>query len=329
MLRELARFFRKRSSRRLNVFLGCLFIATIIWLLIALSKEYRTEFVFPIEHRNLPEDRVPEDPVNDEVTLDIRSHGFQLLAYKLFSRKEPIELNLERLRYKDPDERLHGFLATDELLEELSRQFPEQTKVRNVRPDTLHLHFTPKTEKEVPVSPQLELDFKGQYRLDGEPELEPSTITLRGPASILDTVEEARTELLSLSDVQADRKEKVRVDTEGISKRIEAEPNSVSIHLRVDEFTEGSVTVPLKAKGVPKGHMLKTYPDSVRIDHLVSFGNYDKVKASMFEAIVEVPARKELKERQHLRVRITDHPSFVELARHEPQRVEFIIRKEK
>ncbi len=326
---SLGNFLKERLNRRLNVFLVCLFISAVIWVLNALSKSYSTNIVFPVEHHGVPDDRIVTDPPPASFSLEVRSHGFQLLAYKLFSRQDPIKVDLSQLHYLDQKKRRKGYLLTEELLEDLSRQFPEKTRIRNVEPDTLFVSLAPLEKKKVEVVPDLEFEFREQYRLAQEVTVTPPKVTLSGPSSVLDTTEMIRTQTLRMKDVHQDQQRTVELRTDSISKKVDADPSKVELRIQVDEFTEGNATIPISAKEVPEKYSIKTYPDSITVHYLVSFKNYEKVERDMFKAIVRFPEDKGMKERDHLQVALKDHPSFIDIVRYEPRRVEFIIRRKK
>lgn len=301
----------------------------IIWLLISLSKSYSTEIHFPVEHYGIPEDRVVTAPLPEKLRLQVRSHGFELLAYKLFSRQTPVKVDLKELRYSDRKKRLEGYLPTSKLLGRFSEQFPENTEVEDVSPDTIFVSLSPRKKKEVEVIPELELEFREQFRLADEVEVHPPKVTLNGPASVLDTTHLIKTKTVELKDLHKDQKVQVELRTDSISDKVQASPSRVDLRIKVNEFTEGKVRIPLKSEDVPKEYTLKTYPDSVTVHYLVGFNNYEKVEGSMFEARVSFPEGKARKKKERLNVELKDRPSFVDVVRFEPESVEFIIRKEK
>lgn len=327
MFRKLGNFLKKGTGRRLNVFLVCLFISSIIWLLIALSKSYSTRVELPVEHLEIPDDRIPEGEWPERLTVQVHSHGFQLLYYKLFSRQNPLRVELSKLRYKDPEERLQAFLPTRRIQEDLTQQFPEKTEIRGIDPDTLFFGFTPRVEKEMTVKPQLDLELREQFRIEGQVEVEPPTVSISGPGSVLDTLNAVRTELLEIEDLYQDRTETVSLALDQFGKEVRADPEKVKLRIKVDEFTEGSIRIPLQVDSIPKGRTVKTYPDSITVHYLVGFQNYEKVKPEMFETVAELPSKERLREEEELPVELRDQPSFVDIVRYEPRNVEFIIRK--
>ncbi len=323
---SLGTFLKDRLSRKLNVFLVCLFISTVIWLLISLSKSYTTEIVFPVEHRGLPEDRIVSDPLPEELRLEVHSHGFELLAHKFLARKEPVKVDMSELHYKDPGKRQKAYLPTEELLNKLSRQFPSHTRIKGVQPDTLFVSLTPREKKKVKVIPDLKIQFREQYRLAKQVEVTPSKVTLTGPSTVLDTTYSIPTEKLEIEDLHEDRELQARIRTDSISEKLEADPSKVTLGIKVNEFTEGKVKVALQAKAVPDQYVLKTYPDSVMVHYLVGFQNYEKVEGKMFKAQVPFPEKNE-RDQEELPIKMVEKPSFVDIVRFEPKRVEFIIRK--
>jgi hypothetical protein len=101
----------------------------------------------------------------------------------------------------------------------------------------------------------------------------------------------------------------------------------VEFRLPVEKFTEGTEEIEIHPVNVAYGYSLKTFPDKVKVRYLVSISNYNKVDASMFDAIVQ-GGEKGNRPGSKLEVSIITKPSFIRITRLEPEKVDYILRKQ-
>ncbi len=324
--KAIGRSLRKRLNRQFYVFLACLLVSVFIWLLMALSRNYTTFVRFPVRYENLPEDKVVVNDLPPSIKLEINSHGFDLLSYKFFHREKKLQVDVGKLKYRERAD--HSYLPTQELIGDLTEQFNDQTKILKVHPDTLKVVYGDKMTRMVPVRPVTDLDLRKQFRVSGDIEVEPPRVEVKGPVSLVDSLQTVRTEVLSLSGLDKIVTREVSLARERYPGKMTFEPARVQLTIPVDEFTERSISIPVKVREETKGMELKTYPDSVDVSFQVGFRSYNKVEKNMFRAVVDIPKDPEkLRELSKLKVKLTDHPAFVEDVRWEPESVEFIIHK--
>jgi hypothetical protein len=95
----------------------------------------------------------------------------------------------------------------------------------------------------------------------------------------------------------------------------------------VEKFTEEIEEIEVHPINVQPGYSLKTFPDKVKVRFLVSLSNYNKVDASMFDAVVEADET-DMKKRSKLEVRLISSPTFIRITRLEPEKVDYILRKQ-
>jgi hypothetical protein len=90
-------FSSGRNNQRLIIFIICLILATILWFLNALSKNYTTQIAYPVRYIELPKNKfiINEPPSN--LQLRVNAHGFTLLRYKLHMAFYPVELNVSEI----------------------------------------------------------------------------------------------------------------------------------------------------------------------------------------------------------------------------------------
>ena len=92
----------------------CVIIATVLWFLNALNKEYTTEISYPIKYTELPKGKLLVSEPPKEMTLTIKAHGFAPLQHQhlllthrpqrklVVGQKRPAGIHHKHVRDKRP-----------------------------------------------------------------------------------------------------------------------------------------------------------------------------------------------------------------------------------
>jgi hypothetical protein len=315
-----------RDKYSLYIFLICFLLASAIWLLIALSKTYTTVVDFPVEYVNIPEDKVIINKLPKTVSLELSSHGFGLLSYKLFTNEKTLKINISKYQSEEVGEFNRSVIESKNLFDDITDQLGNHITVHRFIPDVISIDFNKKTTKLVPVVLDSDISFKAQYKLDGKIELFPKAVTITGPKMILDTLSFIRTKKIKLKDLKGEVSKSIGFNIDSDIKDIEYSSN-VIVKIPVDKFTEGSIMVPLGVLNEPRGYRVKTFPDSVLVKYDVGLNNFNRIGPNMFKAAVEMPDTTEIADYDKLQVKLLLTPETVQNSRVSPSKVEFIIRK--
>ena len=130
--------------------------------------------------------------------------------------------------------------------------------------------------------------------------------------------------LSQLAQIEFDNLEKGVSKTIGLSKidGISFAEQNVQLSFEVEKFTEKIVELTLQAINVPKGYKIKFYPPKVSLVTTVAFADYDKLNSSFFLANVDAS---QMAGKSKLKVSINQKPTFAELVKIKPSRVEFLL----
>lgn len=315
-----------RLNRRSVAFLFCLILSGLFWLLTSLSKEYVDRVVLSVEYQGLPEDLlIVNDPVT-AVEAQVQGFGFDLLwnwfntrSLKLVVDATPAILpSLTRL-----GDDWHYFLPNAKN-SRASQMADEQLQLLNVSPDTIFLLFRPKHTKSVPVRLDATFSFRKQFGLRSEPVLQPDSVVLSGPKEELDSIQFVSTEPQRFSDLSESLTAEVPLRSVSSNGKVVLDRAMVQLEVNVVEYTEGTVTVPVKVSN-ENGRSVQLFPPEVELKYLVPLPDFDKVNASQFDVSVTVNSDSERSSR--LVVQVDRYPSELKQVRAFPPQVEFIIQK--
>ncbi len=316
---------RFRISRRLYIVLICFFIATVFWLLLALSRDYPATVTFPIVYTNLPGRKVIVNDLPDSISLQIKATGFRILAYNFIKTRKPLEIDvLSRLKSGRMMQNEVLAVPTRVFSADFARQFGPEISVFGYQPDSIVFYFSDLITRKVPVHLNMNIQFDKQYDYSDDISLSPDSIEVSGPPSIVNSLTQVETEEIQLSGVKANVIKNVGVKT---NKLLSFNIDKIDVNVPVEKFTEGTMSVRIEAINVQTGYSLKTFPDKVNIRYMVALSKYNDVKDQMFEVVVNGEMLSAMHP-EKLKVELVKNPSFVRGVILEPEGVDYILRKQ-
>ena len=226
----------------------CVIIATVLWFLNALNKEYTTEITYPIKYTELPKGKLLVSEPPKEMTLAIKAHGFALLRYSI------------------------------------STQLNTDIQLISIKPESITFKFSRFESKRVPVIPRVEYTLKRQYMLKNDISVTPNHVAISGPASILDTLKAVYTEPISLKKLSKEVTKTVSFE-EIYGTQINE--NDAKVKIEVERFTESKKTVPLVVKNLPDSLLIRLFPHSIDVTFDVGLSRYEVVSDTSFSFYVD------------------------------------------
>lgn len=308
----------KIERRRVLSLLACLLLAIAAWLFMALNNKYVYTAKTVLLYKNFPQNRAFHPLQSDTVDLQVEGTGWQLLFARLRISPQSISVNLNQLSNRD-------FIVFSDQLYNVNKQLESAQKVISVKPDTLYFDFTKRTVKKVQIKLVKKLEFVKQYGISSEIKLNPKYVTVTGPIEELDRINEWLTDTLKLSKVQNSATARVTMQ-HSTHKNVSIFPSSVEVKLPVDEFTEKTVSVPLKIMNNRNYNSIKLYPKKVNITFLVALNYYNQVDENFITATVDAEDWLNLHHSQ-LTVRLTEFPDYCKLVKIVPSKVDFVVEK--
>ncbi len=309
-----------RNDKRVIVFSVCLLIATSLWFLNALSKEYTTTLSYPVKYINPPQGQFLEKEPPAEIELKVNAHGFALLRNKLDFSFSPIIINLTEIT-KNTDPTPNGFrISTNKLLRRISAQVSNEIKISSVLPEIIYIKLDSLKTKLVPVKPDIKFSFKPQYHLKDSVTINPEKITITGPGAIIDTISYLTTKRKSFEELDASFKTILKVihpEKTTVNKKL------VSIKIPVEKFTEKELKIPVRIKNKPDNIKIKLFPSEIKLTILVGLSEFENIDTSKFEVFVDYKTIEP--DTKNLPVKVNPKIENIKIIRHSPANVEYLI----
>lgn len=312
------RRFTKIQRRKISIFLRCLIISFVAWLLIAVSNRYTFIVKSSVEYVNLPEKRAFHPLQSDTVQVHLKMSGWNVLMARLKPSVSNIQVDLSTLANR-------SFIVFSDQLEFINRQFASDKEVDRVSPDTLYFDFSQQSRRRVEVRVPTNISFKKQYGIIGETKANPKQVTITGPSEDIDNIDFLETDTVYGNDIHTDIRTVVNINRRQRTN-ITIHPALVEVTIPVGELTEKQVEVPLHVLNSKKYTSVRVIPSKVTVTALVSLQDYAKWTASDFGAVVDLDnwAQNQV---SSLPVKLFKYPDFCKIVRVEPQNVDFFVRK--
>lgn len=308
----------KMQRRKISIFLRCLIISFIAWLLIAVSNKYTFTVKAGIEYVNIPEKKAFHPLQSDTVSLRIKMSGWNVLLSKLNPDTANIQVDLSSLSARN-------YIVFSNQIGFINRQFPADKQVVSVGPDTLYFDFSKQTQRKVPVRVPMNIGFKKQYGVIGKTKTSPEYVTITGPLEDVAKIEFLETDSIYGTQVHTDIRTVANISKKQRTN-ITIYPTFAEVVIPIGELTEKIIEVPIKVENEERYTSVRTIPSKVTLTALVSLNDFAKWTSSDFEAIVDLDNWRDNQVRS-LPILLTKVPDFVKIVKIEPQNVDFFVRK--
>lgn len=311
-----------RIDRNIITYLICVIIATILWFLNALNKDYTAVISYPVKYVNLPQGKHLITELPSTLSLEVRAKGFALLGHRISTSFLPITFNVNTYsnHLLEKDEVFEYALNTNEIKDKISNQLNTEIKLLDITPATIDFKFAQSVEKMVAIRPVVHYTLKRQYILN-QITATPDSVLISGPATIIDTLQYIPTKTLRLKDLGKSVNKEVELSTlQGCT----VDDITVKLDLQVEQFTETKKSVKLQALHVPDSLYLRLFPDNINITYDVGLSNYDKISNQNFEFYVDY---KQTTSSSFLDVKVGKTPAYIKNLVYSPQKVEYIIER--
>ncbi len=317
---EYLKIERLRNDKRIVVFLVCLGIATALWFLNALSKDYSTTIAFPVKYVNAPNKQFLANKPPSKLELKVDAHGFTLLRHKLNLTFSPIILNLTNIT-KDltPENNIYT-VPTSGLLRRIRAQVSSELTIVEVQPELLMIVLDSLRTKSVPVSANVSMKFKPQFNLQNPVRITPAQVKITGPSAVIDTISRLYTEKSSFDELDASLEKFIDVLHPAHTSLT---PERVTLKIDVEKFTEKELRIPVLIRNKPDSVNVKLFPSEVRVTCLVGLSEFEDVNASNFTAVVDYGSIDA--NTKNLVVNVEQNSSLIQVVRTSPNVVEYLI----
>lgn len=311
---------KKSSTYKIpKAFTIALSFAVLFWLLIKLSKEYKTVVSFPVEYKNIPQDKLIQKEPLKNLDIQIKASGFKLIGLQIFNKK--IALDATKLQRKSSTD--YYFLLQNQLLE-IQEQISKNYVLEYFVQDSVFLNLGTLTTKKIALKGEFDISYKLGYHLMKEISISPDSILVSGPKEQIDTLSYMYLEKLTLNNVSKSIASTLTI--KDVANTINFSVKKALVFGEIDRFTEGIVEIPFEIINAPDSIAINTFPTSLKIVFQSGLTNFNKVNSSSFKVICDYNQSFN-NNLNYLIPKVIMKPDFVTSVKLVPNKVEFLIQR--
>lgn len=323
----------KSAKRRINVFLHrqrwketLIFLAFVLlsfgfWYLQSLQQDYEIEKTIPIRYKNVPQEIAFADTVPQEIVLRIRDKGSVLLNYTFGKTFNAIEINMKDM----PVDKGTVVLERKDIESDIYKQLIASTALISYEPAQIHVTYSKRMEKDLPVVFNGNIRYEPGYHLAGDMQITPAYIRVYAAKSVLDTLKSIQT---SFVDIKKANKTFTRAVALQKKEGVAYNPETVTLTIPIEQYTEKTLDVPVVVTQIPHDYTVRLFPATVQVTSSIPLSRYKDLETDQFE--IRIPFS-ELEQNLTgiLPISLTRQPDWTHSSTLSSDRVEFILEQDR
>lgn len=314
------------NKRRVYIFTLCILCSALFWLFTKLSQETSAEFYKYVKFDSFPDELLPASQTDSILKYRLQTTGVRLINSYFFSRTDTITISADALPLIKKGGKQYYYITDGRFTDILSQTTLPGANIYNVRPDSIFLELVPAVNTKLPISLNADIAFEQRFRQYGEVLIEPDSVKVKGPKTIIDTLQYISTEFWAVGRLRQTADQLLRLIKPQPGKSVILDQDYVRVVVPVAEYTESTIELPVQINCPDDISPAETrlFPNKVTVSYLVALQDYTKVSGQMFSADVDCP-HVSLNSDGRLDVRLETYPSFIQILAVRPSFVEYII----
>jgi YbbR domain-containing protein len=315
----ITRIRRLLLGKKVGTFLICLSIASLLWVVHALNRNYKYTIQVPVKFLNLPTNKLIVGELPEKLDIEIKTSGLKLLfiSIKKNYNQVVVDFNLMKNNAKS-----QAYSISNSYFN-LQNSINFDVEVIKIRPDTLFFSSNKGNSKLLPVKANLKTSCRPGYSIISKPSVTPAYVTVTGDSLDLKKMDTVYTYFINLRDVNQNFTSPVQLKKPYSS--INYNVKDVQLSFTVDKLIESSVKIPIQVMNNPGTETIKLLPGTITIKYLVAMKDYESINENSFKAVVNYDHIKQ--KQKNLQIEIIREPSEVKIVKIIPNTISYLIYK--
>ncbi len=315
----ITRIRRLLLSKKVGAFLICLSIASLLWVVHALNRNYKYTLHIPVSFLNLPSNKLLVGDLPEKLDVDIKASGLKLLFISFNKQIDTTYIDFNLLK-NNAKSLAYSIKNTDFSIQHCINF---DVEVLKIRPDTLFFSSNKSKSKLVPIKANLKVNCLAGYSVVSKPIITPAFVTIWGDSIDLKNTDTVYTHILNLKNIHKNFEGSVIIKKSKSS--INYSVKDVKVNFNVDKLIESNIKIPIQIINNPDKETIKLIPSNINIKYLVAMNEYENITVNSFKAIVNYQSIKE--KQKKLFVEIIKAPSEIKIIKKDPMFISYLIFK--
>jgi hypothetical protein len=325
IIKKQIRLFNLKKDNRPVIFLLCVVVSSILWLVSVLGKSYEVEVGIPIRYTNLPKDKVLVNEPPHKINVMLKSYGFTLLRHKIQLTINPINFNVKQftLNMMDDVNRNEFSLNLNQYLPQISKQVSSEVTLLKISPEIINFKFDQIVSAKKKVKHNFKLEFDTHYFLSDSISFDPDSITVSGPKSIIDSICCVETRQLVFNNINATVNKK-NIKLQEI-EQVQFDRKKIATNIPVSLYTEYNAEISIEKINVPDSVNMIILPPKVKVKCLVPVEKYANINNTSF--IFSVNFEQLNSQSKKYTVNAVRVPQYIKSLNYTPLEVDYLLQK--
>jgi hypothetical protein len=290
-----------------------------MWLLVTLSKEYTTTIIFPIKYSKIAQNKLLQTTPITTLETVIKANGFSVLRTRFNTKKIAINANTA-IKKKGTT----YYLLVKNQKQFIQKQLPSGVALQQIIKDTLFLDLGSLVIKKLSLKPNIKINYHVGYDLSEDITVTPDSILVSGPEDYMSKLKNIELLPVILEDVMANFTKKVAVKMPKGIKNLKFDTKEVTIHGKVEKFTEGTLDITYTIINIPKGITINTLSKKIQITFIIGLSSFNKINENSFQIECDYSVS-ESNNLGYLIPKLVHKPSEIKSFKIMPNEIDFLI----
>ena len=303
------------NKQKIKVFIIFILISFLFWGITKFSKNYSALVYFDIDYINTP-DLVVIEPDYKTIEGYVNTSGFQLMIYRLIPKTLKVDMSLA------------DYTKSEGVIDLISQRRSLEDQINgsllSFENDKLLFDYSNLVTRKIKVNINTDINYASGYYNMNNSIIEPDSVEISGPESILNNLVFINTELISIDNVSDDLK--MILNIEPIDSFIKINPSKVFFHESVKRFTEQDFELQISVINVPDSIDIKLFPEKVLITASFPIDLINKVDDKDFELTFDYSLTENGKF-ESIPINLTKTPKSFRNVRWDPKTISYLIKK--
>ena len=193
----ITRIRRLLLGKKVGTFLICLSIASLLWVVHALNRNYKYILHVPVTFLNLPTNKLIVGELPEVLDVEIKTSGLKLLFISLKKNINEVVIDFNLLKNNAKSQSYSISNGNFNLQHAINFD----VEVLKIRPDTLFFSIKRGNSKLLPVKANLKTSCLPGYSIISKPTITPAYITVTGDSLQLKKMDTVYTYFLNLKNL--------------------------------------------------------------------------------------------------------------------------------
>lgn len=258
---SIGRALRTRRGHNVVLYLICLAVAFLFWIMMSLDEPTERDYRIPLELTNVPDSVVVVGNLPPYLSVVVKGKGTQFVRYDVMG--VPM-LSIDFRQYTGAGDYIS--LSRAKLDSKLRELFGQGVSILAVNPDSLYVGYTSGSGFKVPVKIDWDVQTSSHSVISGPIRSSIDSVMVYTVSNLRPNVEFIETEPISLRNISDTTVVNVALK-HGAGLRVI--PDHVDVTIPVELLVSKKSSLPIRFKNLPENTRVITYPSVIEVSYLV------------------------------------------------------------